>query len=239
MTLSRLTATIIILALTLVAAIVLRDQMRRHPERLPWTPLSLSMPIGPFTGSKLAMLADDPARCRQLLGEAGVAFTPLPPVSGKQCGYDDGMTLLPGGTLATRWQPGRLGVACPMAAALVIWEREVVRPAALRHFGKPVESIEHFGSFSCRRIAGGGNWSEHAAANALDIAGFRLAGGKRIRVLGDWQGKSAPAAFLHEVRDGACGVFATVLSPDYNAAHADHLHFDEAARGKSGGQYCR
>jgi hypothetical protein len=33
------------------------------------------------------------------------------------------------------------------------------------------------------------------------------------------------------VRDGACRLFATVLSPDYNAAHRDHLHLDEAKRG--------
>jgi hypothetical protein len=29
-------------------------------------------------------------------------------------------------------------------------------------------------------------------------------------------------------------VFGTVLSPDYNAAHADHFHFDQAARGFGG-----
>jgi len=29
-------------------------------------------------------------------------------------------------------------------------------------------------------------------------------------------------------------VFGTVLSPDYNPAHADHLHFDQASRGSGG-----
>nr|WP_328730168.1 extensin family protein [Falsiroseomonas algicola] len=28
------------------------------------------------------------------------------------------------------------------------------------------------------------------------------------------------------MRDGACRWFRAVLSPDYNAAHADHFHFD-------------
>ena len=40
------------------------------------------------------------------------------------------------------------------------------------------------------------------------------------------------------LRDGACGLFATVLSPDYNAAHRDHFHLDQAARGRFGG-VCR
>ena len=114
-----------------------------------------------------------------------------------------------------------------------------MRPAALRHFGAPVANIAHFGSFNCRRIAGSSGWSEHATADAIDIAGFTLKGGRRIRVLGDWQGTPAEQAFLRDVRDGACGVFATVLSPDYNAAHADHFHVDQAARGKAGGQFCR
>ena len=48
-----------------------------------------------------------------------------------------------------------------------------------------------------------------------------------------------PAAFLREVRDGACDLFATVLSPDYNAAHADHFHLDQAARGAIGWRGCR
>ena len=46
-------------------------------------------------------------------------------------------------------------------------------------------------------------------------------------------------AFLREVRDGACRLFPTTLSPDYNAAHADHLHLDMAERGKMGWGVCR
>ena len=34
-------------------------------------------------------------------------------------------------------------------------------------------------------------------------------------------------------------LFATVLSPDYNAAHRDHLHLDQAARGAWGWRACR
>lgn len=134
-----------------------------------------------------------------------------------------------------------LGIACPVAAALSVWEWQVVQPAAQRHFGSRVTAIDHFGSYSCRRIYGrdAGTWSEHATADAVDIAGFRLADGRRITVVGDWTGSGDKAAFLREVRDGACRLFATTPSPDYNAAHRDHLHLDQADRGAMGWRACR
>ena len=61
-----------------------------------------------------------------------------------------------------------------------------------------------------------------------------LEDGRRVSVLRDWKGDDEKAAFLRRARDEACSVFGTVLSPDYNAAHADHLHLDQAARGFGG-----
>ena len=120
-------------------------------------------------------------------------------------------------------------------------EWQVVQPAALRHFNQPVRSISHFGSYSCRRIYGRshGHFSEHATADAIDISAFRLKDGRRISVVNDWKGEGKDAAFLHDVRDGACALFSTVLSPDYNAAHRDHFHLDQAERGATGRRACR
>lgn len=42
--------------------------------------------------------------------------------------------------------------------------------------------------------------------------------------------KQAMSAFLHQAHDGACGVFDTVLGPDTNEAHHDHLHLDMKER---------
>jgi hypothetical protein len=99
--------------------------------------------------------------------------------------------------------------------------------------------IEHLGAYNCRRMYGrsSGRWSEHATGNALDVAAFVLADGRRVSLAGNWTGKGAEAAFLRRVRDDACDVFGTVLSPDYNAAHADHFHLDQASRGF--GTVCR
>jgi hypothetical protein len=123
----------------------------------------------------------------------------------------------------------------------MLFERDVLQPAAQRHFGQRVAIIDHAGSYSCRRLYGRteGAFSEHATADALDITGFRLADGTRISVVRDWESGGAKGRFLRDVRDGSCRLFATTLSPDYNAAHADHLHLDQAQRGKIGGSLCR
>ncbi len=226
------------LALLAAIALGLYAFTRSRPQDVPWAALNLGQPIGLFTGRKLNALTRDAPLCRALLADAGVRTTPLPPREGAGgCGYADGVTLDAGGARAIAYAPRPLATACVVAASLAMWEWDVVQPAALRHFGRPVARIDHFGSYSCRRIYGraSGRWSEHSTADAVDIAGFRLGDGTRITVARDWTGAGAKSAFLHDVRDGACRLFATTLSPDYNAAHADHLHLDQAERG---GSFC-
>lgn len=215
--------------------------IRSHPEDLPWTEVDLGQPIGAFTGRKLAALSDDAPRCRALLGQAGIRHMALPPLRASRCGYDDAVRFRQGGAIGIAYRPADLGIACPVAAALGMWEWNVVQPAALAHLGQKVERIEHLGSYSCRRLYGRpeGDWSEHATANAIDVAAFRLEDGTRISLVDDWRGDNARSRFLRQVRDGACKLFATVLSPDYNRAHRDHLHFDQAARGALGWRGCR
>lgn len=222
-------------------ALVAWGVLRGRPQDLPWTPLDLGQPVGLFTGRKLTALTGDAAACRALLTQSGVRFTALPSRRDGQCGYEDAVRLTSGGARDIALSPVGLGMACPVAAAVAMWEWNVLAAAARRHFDARVTRIDHFGSYSCRRLYGrdAGAWSEHATADAIDIAGFRLSDGTRISVARDWSGGGAKAAFLREVRDGACGLFATVLSPDYNAAHRDHFHLDQAARGATGWRACR
>lgn len=122
---------------------------------------------------------------------------------------------------------------CAVAIALELWRKDSVEPQAREIFGSEVARIEHLGAFSCRRLYARdeGPWSEHATGNAIDIVAVVLKDGTRISVLDDWNGENAAKPlFLRRVRDGACRVFSTVLSPDYNAAHRDHLHLDMAGR---------
>lgn len=214
---------------------------RAHPQDSPFTPLDLTQPVGVFTGRKLAALGQNTPQCHALLFRAGVRYRPIPPGGSGQCVYANTVELDQGGARRIELRPARSDLSCPVAAGLAVWEWRVVQPAAARFLGSPVVAIDHFGSYSCRRMYGRstGDWSEHARANALDVAGFRLADGRRITVARDWNGTPDERAFLRAVRDGACRLFATVLSPDYNAAHRDHLHLDQAARGEFGWRACR
>ena len=204
---------------------------RLPPQDLPWTSLDLDAPIGLATAGKLA--STDGPGCRRLLDRADIAYRVLPAVDRDHCGYDDGIIWLAGGRRDIGYRPSPPPLACPLGAALVLWEREIVQPAAERRLGARVVAIDHLGSYACRRMYGRatGDWSEHASARALDVAGFRLSDGRRITIARDWGRGGPESRFLHDVRDGGCRLFATVLSPDYNAAHRDHFHLDEAKRG--------
>ena len=68
----------------------------------------------------------------------------------------------------------------------------------------------------------------------MDVSGFVLADGRRITVEAGWNGSDDERKFLRQVRQAACQRFQTVLSPDFNAAHYNHLHFDLGR-----GPYCR
>ncbi len=211
----------------LVLAIAGWQWLQNHPEHNPWAPLDLNDPPGWATRTKLLKLRDNVTECRAVLERSDVAFTVLEPAGEGDCARPD-RTQLARYPLAPDTPP----VTCPVAAALEIWRRDHVIPAARNILGSEVARIEHLGAFSCRRMYGGpdGPWSEHATANAIDIAAFILEDGRRISVLRDWAGDDPEARFLRAIRDGACTSFATVLSPDYNAAHADHFHFDQDVR---------
>lgn len=214
---------------------------RERPQDVPWTALDLAQPIGVFTGRKITALADDPAQCRALLERAGARHDIVEPFgSAGQCWVENGLKLA-GGARNIMLSPDSPSISCPVAAALSVWEWEVIQPSAQRIFGQRVDSIDHLGSYNCRKIAGSeeGSWSQHSTANAIDVAAFTLADGTKISVLSDWNEGGKKAEFLRSVRDGACDLYATVLSPDYNAAHADHFHLDQAVRGALRPRSCR
>lgn len=230
--------------LTIVAVVIIEGKaaVDRRPQDWPWTKLDLDQPTGRFTATRLAALGGNPRQCRALLAATGVRDRSAPDRhAGPTCGFDDGVFVLPGGARPSRFVPAGLVTSCPVASALLLWDRRVIQPAATRMLGSRVIAILHAGSYNCRRINGAaaGSWSEHATADAIDVLGFRLADGRTVSVAADWRGRTERARFLHEVRDGGCGLFTTVLSPDYNAAHRDHLHLDTDDRGVAGWSACR
>jgi hypothetical protein len=119
-------------------------------------------------------------------------------------------------------------LACPVISTLEQWIDDSIQPAALRWLGQPVVEIKQISAYSCRGMNGDPNAriSEHAFGNALDIAGFVLADGRKISVKDHWNGAPEERAFLRDVQAGACERFTTVLAPGSNAYHYDHIHVD-------------
>lgn len=197
------------------------------PQHLPWKPLRLSDPIGSATGVKLARIALDPALCRRTLAEGGVRFQEARTTrSGEFCSVENAVRLT-GGTTPLR--PAGPVMRCPLALGYALWDRQVLQPAAREIVGAAPVAVEHYGTYACRRVYGSatGRVSEHASANALDVASVRFPRGRRASVLADYNADTPAGRLLRRAREGGCDAFRVVLSPDYNAAHRDHFHFDQ------------
>jgi hypothetical protein len=171
-------------------------------------------------------------QCLTQLGAAEANFTPLPDKY-----YGAGCSTL--GTVQLSALHGdhanlavsNLGpVACPLAETFAGWARYGVDRAARVVLGSALVRIETFGSYSCRNVAGTDRLSAHATGNAIDVAAFDLADGRRISVKSGWSGGTpAEREFLRIVHTSACKRFGTVLGPGYNAAHQDHFHLENSA----------
>jgi len=206
--------------ITSIATILLRGVPDRHN---PLAPLDLAAPPGLATPMQLSRLRSDREACFIALDAAGVDYTPLEDSEpGARCPLIDALTL----DRSLTPYSSTLSMTCSQTAALHMWERHVVRPAAEEIFGSQLVRIDTYGSFACRNIAGSRRLSQHAFGNAVDIAGFRLEDGRIITVLAHWETDGPKGDFLTRVHEGACDLFSITLGPDYNAAHADHFHLD-------------
>ncbi|MDB5657162.1 MAG: hypothetical protein JWQ94_4775, partial [Tardiphaga sp.] len=119
-------------------------------------------------------------------------------------------------------------LACPIVSALDKWLAEAVQPAAQRWFGARDVEIKQISAYSCRGKNGNSNShiSVLAFGNALDVAAFILADGRKISVKEGWKGLPEEQGFLRDVQGAACGIFNTVLAPGSNKYHFDHIHVD-------------
>jgi hypothetical protein len=121
---------------------------------------------------------------------------------------------------------------CKTAEALLTWVQTGARPA-LAGRGGGLARLDVMGDYACRgrNNQPGQRLSEHGRGRAVDVGGLTLVDGSQISVLADWPGRG-----LREMHAAACGPFSTVLGPEANAFHRNHLHLD-TARGR--GPYCR
>jgi hypothetical protein len=125
-------------------------------------------------------------------------------------------------------------INCDFAAALADWIDGTVQPLARKAFLSQVTEIRNASAYACRRRnnASRGKLSEHAKANALDVASFRFADGSEVTVKGQASGLlqaigfSRRGDFIKGVRRQACAYFNTVLGPGSDPFHKDHMHLD-------------
>lgn len=188
----------------------------------PWAPLNVQESPNLLTAFKLMRLQQDRELCAEALASSNLTYVSLPDsAQTADCPLENTVRVQGSDMHFTSYL-----ATCKMAVAFALFERHGLQPAAREVFGQPVARIEHFGSFACRNIGNSQRRSQHASANALDIAGFQLRDGQRITLARDWQGEGDKALFLRKVHEAACRQFNVTLGPAYNAAHRDHFHVD-------------
>jgi hypothetical protein len=79
---------------------------------------------------------------------------------------------------------------CAMVASLHAWVEQTLQPAAQEVLGSPIVRVRNASGYACRNRVGSvfhsDRLSEHALANAVDIAGFVTADGRSIEVVRHW-----------------------------------------------------
>jgi len=211
------------LGLALVTAYPVQSSAEQPPPARPSTDVSAPTDrpaASPATGSICGLSSLVGSAVPAMVGEGGCAVAA--PVRVEAAA---GVALDPPPTLD-----------CSAARALAGWLTVGVAPAFAAR-GATVAGLIVVDAYACRNRnqATTGKLSEHARGRALDVGAFRLADGSTVAVQGGWSSTDW-GPVLHRVRDAACGPFSTVLGPDANALHADHLHLDTEERKR--GPWC-
>ena len=176
-----------------------------------------------------------PVPLGEVCGDPALVGTGLLPIAGEGgCGVAAPVSLAAAAGVSL--EPPAT-VACGTARALAAWLRRD-GSARFAERGAVLAALVVVDGYSCRNRnrAEEGELSEHARGGAIDVGGFRLGDGTVVSVRDGWASPEWGAT-LRGLHRGACGVFGTVLGPDANPLHADHLHLDVEQR--RSGSYCR
>jgi len=186
----------------------------RRPAGAP--PITLNLPTSRET-----------QQCYADLSREQVRYSPLPDRD-----YGGGCTVIGAVQLIDIGVPvtGLKAMRCGLAEEFIGWTRNAVAPAAYQILGSRLVKIETFGTYACRNTIGTATerLSGHALANAVDVSAFVLEDGRRVSIENDWRSDDADIRrFFEAIHTSACKRFGTVLSPDYNWAHHNHLHLED------------
>ncbi len=129
--------------------------------------------------------------CVKLLGPIATEVEVAPPVKREQCGAPAPVMLKRIGSGANRVElnPPAM-VNCAMVVGLHNWVEKTLQPAAQDALGSHIVRLRSASGYTCRNRNGSLKYadrlSEHALANAIDIAGFITADGRTIDVARYW-----------------------------------------------------
>jgi hypothetical protein len=225
---------LILLLLALIAGgvAVYESWIRIPPNLMPWSAVALDAEPGWFANIQLNGLSADGAACRAALSRSTLKFSVMADRKiGADCGFTD---VVRADATPIPFRP-RPVATCGMTAGLYWWQRRLNEIAEVE-LKTHVVRIDQLGTYACRNInsSAEGRRSQHATANAIDIAAFQLADGRVISVLKDYGTQTPEGRFLDGAHDSACDLFNIVLGPKYNRLHANHFHLDF-----SGFRFCR
>lgn len=200
----------------------------------------VAAPRAPTARPRAKVSAAQPAAskaggCEARIKAMGVRFSVAPAIREGQCGAERplSVTAIQNVTFSTT-----AVVQCAVAEATAVWLADVVQPAARKTLKQDVTTLQVAASYACRRRnnQATGRMSEHSLANAIDVGGFTLSNGETFVIAPASSRRGAPVRFQKAIREGACGIFGTVLGPGADAFHDNHLHFDMRARRNA---FCR
>ena len=129
--------------------------------------------------------------CLRRLAPLGAEVEVGEPIRQERCGAPAPVLLkrIGSGAAHVEFQPPAV-LNCAMVASLHTWVEKTLQPAAKEVLGSPIVRVRNVSGYACRKRVGtafhADRLSEHALANAIDIAAFVTADGRTVDVLGRW-----------------------------------------------------
>jgi hypothetical protein len=129
--------------------------------------------------------------CVRLLAPIAAEVEVSEPLKQDQCGAPAPVLVRRIGTGANQVEINPPAVVnCAMVVGLHTWVEKTLQPIAQETLGSRITRLRSASGYACRNRVGSHNHadrlSEHALANAIDIAGFTTADGRTIEVASSW-----------------------------------------------------
>lgn len=120
--------------------------------RIDRRPVFITEPIDGSTRGRLLKATGDPQACAAWLTAAGLGFRPVADrTENGFCQVTGAVNLIDAkGEGDAPLLPARPMMTCDLAAAVAIWRRQSVEPAARTLLGAEVRQIDHLGVYACR-----------------------------------------------------------------------------------------